>query len=156
MLDRQQFRQDLLYRINTVEIHLPSLRERPEDIPILVRHYLEKFGKKYNKLDLHIEPAKLERLMEYRWPGNVRELVHAVERAIIMADGSALSLDELLVQRRHLPAAAETERDFNLDAVEKRVIQQALVKHGGNMSKAAHELGLGRTTLYRKIAKHGL
>jgi len=154
MLDKQQFRQDLLYRINTVEIRVPPLRERAGDIPLLVRHYAERFARKYEKPDLEIDAATLEKLGRYDWPGNVRELVHAVERAVIMTDGAALTSAEFLVEKKH--ASSAEELDLNLEALEKRAIEQAIAKHRGNMSKAALELGLGRTTLYRKMARHGL
>jgi DNA-binding NtrC family response regulator len=154
LLDRQLFRQDLLYRINTVEIHVPALRQRREDIPLLVEHYLGKFGKKYDKQHLKIKPATLDYLAEYHWPGNVRELVHAVERAVIMAEGALLDFGDFSVQRRQLPISDDDA--LNLDSVERRAIREALLKHGGNMSRAARDLGLGRTTLYRKLSKHGL
>jgi DNA-binding NtrC family response regulator len=154
MLDKLRFRQDLLYRINTVEVHVPRLRERTSDIPLLLNHYVEQFAKKYGKRNMQVEGRTLEALMRYQWPGNVRELVHAVERAVIMAEGSTMRLDDSL-----LPRARETvdaSADLNLEALEKKTIQQAVAKHEGNLSKAAQELGLGRTTLYRKMAKHGL
>jgi two-component system response regulator HydG len=154
MLDKRQFRQDLLYRINTVEISVPPLRQRRDDITRLVRHYVDKFAKKYGKQGLGVEAATLEKLAQYHWPGNVRELVHAVERAVIMSEDSSLSLAEFLVQKKREPA--DEEGALNLEALEKETIRRAIAKHGGNMSKAAQELGLGRTTLYRKIARHGL
>jgi DNA-binding NtrC family response regulator len=154
MLDKLRFRQDLLYRINTVEIHVPPLRERTSDIPLLVNHYVEEFAKKYGKRNMQVEGPTLEALMRYEWPGNVRELVHAVERAVIMAEGATMRLDDSLLPRAH--EAMDASADLNLEALEKKTIQQAIAKHEGNLSKAAQELGLGRTTLYRKMAKHGL
>ena len=159
MLDKLQFRQDLLYRINTVEIRMPPLRERVSDILLLMNHYIERFAKKYNKQTLHVDDTTLAALLRYDWPGNVRELVHAVERAVIMAEESGLKLEDLLLPRRAAAAAATasaTAVDLNLEALEKKAIQQAVAKHEGNLSKAAQELGLGRTTLYRKMAKHGI
>ncbi|HLF11348.1 MAG TPA: sigma-54 dependent transcriptional regulator [Gammaproteobacteria bacterium] len=153
LLDRLQFRQDLLYRINTVEIHVPPLRSRASDIPLLIDHYAQRFAKKYNKQVTPVHGATLGALTRYSWPGNVRELVHAVERAVIMAEDSALRLEDLLLQRR---APAEDAPELNLEALEKTAIRRAIDKHAGNLSKAAQELGLGRTTLYRKMAKHGL
>jgi DNA-binding NtrC family response regulator len=152
--DRLQFRQDLLYRINTVEIRVPALRERPDDIELLIAHYAQRFAKKYGKTVAPVAPRTLAELREYSWPGNVRELVHAVERAVIMAEDSVLRLEDLLVKAQAAPAASAVE--LNLEALEKTAIRQAIAKHGGNLSKAAQELGLGRTTLYRKMAKHGL
>jgi two-component system, NtrC family, response regulator HydG len=155
LLDKLQFRQDLLYRINTVEIHVPPLRERSDDIGLLIDHYAQCFAKKYGKTVAPVAARTLGELREYAWPGNVRELVHAIERAVIMAEDSSLRLQDLLVQRR----AVETPQgpqELNLEVLEKAAIRQAITKHGGNLSKAAQELGLGRTTLYRKMAKHGL
>jgi two-component system, NtrC family, response regulator HydG len=154
LLNGQQFRQDLLYRINTVEIELPPLRRRPDDIGPLVHYYAERFAKKYKKGAKRIAPDTLTRLEQYDWPGNIRELVHAVERAVIMSDGTALRLDDLVLRERADPKAPAG--DLNLDALEARAIRQAIEKHGGNLSQAARELGLGRTTLYRKMAKHGI
>ena len=156
LLDKQQFRQDLLYRINTVEIHVPPLRERPNDIGLLIDHYAQRFAKKYGKTVAPVAARTLDELREYSWPGNVRELVHAVERAVIMAEDSSLRLQDLLVQGRAVAAPQDPQEQLNLEALEKTAIRQAIAKHAGNLSRAAQELGLGRTTLYRKMAKHGL
>lgn len=154
MHDRDQFRQDLLYRINTVEITVPPLRQRADDIRLLVAHYVDIFSKKYNKPGLEIGADTLERLGEYHWPGNVRELVHAVERAVIMTEGPVLGPPEFLVEKSSPAESGEVE--LNLEALEKKAIEQAIAKHGGNISRAAQDLGLGRTTLYRKMGRHGL
>jgi DNA-binding NtrC family response regulator len=154
MLDKNQFRQDLLYRINTVEIHVPPLRERPDDIEPLVAHYVAKYSRKYGKGELRVDADTLAKLREYRWPGNVRELVHAVERAVIMTDDAVLRPGEFLLQKERV--ADDGDAALDLEAIEKRAIEKAIAKHAGNLSKAALELGLGRTTLYRKIARHGL
>ena len=156
LLDRQKFRQDLLYRINTVEIHVPPLRERTEDIGLLIDHYAQRFARKYGKTVAPVAASMLDDLREYSWPGNVRELVHAVERAVIMSEDSSLRFQDLLGQGRGVPAAPDPQQELNLEALEKTAIRQAIAKHGGNLSRAAQELGLGRTTLYRKMAKHGL
>ena len=156
LLDRLHFRQDLLYRINTVEIHVPPLRERPDDIGLLIGHYAQRFAKKYGKAVAPLSAMTLDELRGYSWPGNVRELVHAVERAVIMAEDSSLRIQDLLVQGRAAAAPQDPQRELNLEALEETAIRQAIAKHAGNMSKAAQELGLGRTTLYRKMAKHGL
>ncbi|HEX5045816.1 MAG TPA: sigma-54 dependent transcriptional regulator [Gammaproteobacteria bacterium] len=153
LLDKQRFRQDLLYRINTIEIHVPPLRERKDDIPLLVEHYAQRFAKKYGKPVAPLPDATRAALRAYSWPGNVRELVHAVERTVIMAEDSALKLEHLLLEPRSAPAQSA---QLNLEVLEKDAIRRAVAKHGGNLSKAAQELGLGRTTLYRKMAKHGL
>ena len=147
-----EFRRDLLYRINTVEIHLPPLRERVEDIPLLAKHFLRIFGHKYGRPDIGIQKGALNRLKVYTWPGNVRELQHAVERAVIMSDGRALGPDDFLLSATPVGDA----EDFNLDRVEKSVIRKAIDKHHGNISHAARELGLTRGALYRRLEKHGL
>ncbi|MEO8019930.1 MAG: sigma-54 dependent transcriptional regulator [Pseudomonadota bacterium] len=156
LLNRLQFRQDLLYRINTIEIHVPSLRQRPEDIGLLIDHYAQRFAKKYGKTVAPLAARTLDELRDYSWPGNVRELVHAVERAVIMAEDSSLRLQDLLVHGRAGAAPPDPQRELNLEALEKIAIRQAVAKHDGNLSRAAQELGLGRTTLYRKMTKHGL
>jgi DNA-binding NtrC family response regulator len=135
---------------------VPPLRERREDIGPLIDHYAQRFAKKYGKSMAPIEARALEALREYPWPGNVRELVHAVERAVIMSEDSSLHLQDVLVQARTSTAPEDPQLELNLEALEKTAIRQAIAKHAGNMSKAAQELGLGRTTLYRKMAKHGL
>jgi DNA-binding NtrC family response regulator len=156
LLDKVKFRQDLLYRINTVEILVPPLRDRTDDIALLIDHYAQRFARKYGKTVAQVPARTLDELREYPWPGNVRELVHAVERAVIMAEDSSLSLEDLLVHRHSAAPAQEAQRELNLEVLENATIRQAIAKHGGNLSKAAQELGLGRTTLYRKMAKHGL
>jgi two-component system response regulator HydG len=148
-----RFRQDLRYRINTVEMTLPPLRERRDDIVPLLDYYAARFCRKYGKAALSIEPSAIERLKQYHWPGNVRELVHSVERAVIMAERDTLGVDDLLL--KHDPTSNDAA-DLNLDNLEARTIREAVAKHAGNLSRAAKELGLGRTTLYRKMAKHGI
>ena len=156
LLDKLKFRQDLLYRINTVEIQVPPLRERAEDIGLLIDHYAQRFARKYGKTVAPVDARTLEELREYPWPGNVRELVHAVERAVIMAEDSSLRVRDLLVQAHAVATPPDPQQQLNLEALEKTAIRQAIAKHGGNLSRAAQELGLGRTTLYRKMARHGL
>ncbi|MEZ4885511.1 MAG: sigma-54 dependent transcriptional regulator [Chitinophagales bacterium] len=158
MVRQKEFRQDLLYRINTVEIQLPPLRERSEDIPLLAHHFLKLYSQKYQKQGMDIAPATLQKLQEYPWHGNVRELQHALERAIIMADRSVLQPDDFLLHS-HSPSNLNTntvDDILNLEEIEKLAIKNAILKHDGNLSKAAKELGLGRTTLYRKMTKYGL
>lgn len=152
------FRQDLLYRINTVEIHIPPLRERTEDIPTLAQHFLETYSRKYDRPGKTISNEATRRLLDYAWPGNVRELQHAVERAVIMSENETITPhDFLLTQPPALSADdALIFEDYNLEAVEKTVIQKAIRKHTGNISQAAHELGLTRSALYRRLEKHGL
>jgi len=159
LADPTQFRQDLLYRINTVAVELPPLRQRPEDIAELVGYYLARFIRKYHKGPLALSPETLAALAAYHWPGNIRELVHAVERAVIMSEGGTLTAADLLpptLSPPPSPAAPLAADELNLERLEARAIAQAVAKHHGNLSKAAQELGLGRTTLYRKMAKHGI
>jgi two-component system response regulator HydG len=148
-----RFRQDLRYRINTVEMTLPPLRERPDDIVPLLEYYTSRFSRKYNKAGLSIAPDAVAALKRYHWPGNVRELVHSVERAVIMAERDALGVDDLLLKQE---ATSNDSTALDLETLEARAIRQAIAKHEGNLSRAARELGLGRTTLYRKMAKHGI
>jgi len=153
---QSQFRQDLLYRINTVEINIPPLRERSEDIPLLVNYYLRLYGRKYQKQLDFIHPAVATSLQSYAWPGNVRELQHAVERAVIMSDSSKLEASDFLVNPQRQKNNSSKTESLNINDVEKRAIQTAIRKHQGNLSKAASELNLGRSTLYRKMKKYGV
>ena len=156
MVEEDDFRQDLLYRVNTVEIHLPPLRERTGDVNILAEHFRAIYAKKYKKNIGKISPTALKKLNLYSWPGNVRELQHALERAVIMCDSTVLEADDFLfsmAKKRQDDVALET---FNLDEVEKTIIQKVLKQSQGNITQAAKELGLTRTSLYRRMEKHGL
>ncbi|MFC2126165.1 sigma-54-dependent transcriptional regulator [Bacteroidota bacterium] len=157
MLGENTFRQDLLYRINTVEIHLPPLRDRTEDIPILADHFVESFCRKYRKTEKSLSSSTLKKLQKYKWPGNIRELQHGIERAVIMSDSSTLHPDDFffLSQMGNTGDPADSD-GFNLDQVEKSTIRKAITKNSGNISKAAKELGLTRASLYRRLEKHGL
>ncbi len=154
MIEEGTFRQDLLYRINTVEINLPSLRNRPEDISILVDHFVDKYVKKYRKPTMWLESGSIQKLLQYPWPGNVRELQHAIERAVIMSDSSEIKCADILPKN----AQQSTKRvnSLNLDQMEKKLIIEALEKCHGNISKAARELGITRTALYRRLDKFNL
>lgn len=158
MVSENTFRQDLLYRINTVEINLPPLRERQEDIPLLARHFLTKYGKKYRKDIAGITEDALLRLRKYNWPGNIRELQHAIERATIMSDNRQLEAEDFFfLSENRAGSPQEMQSDnLNLDEVERSIIQKAINIHDGNISKAAKELGLTRASLYRRLEKHGL
>jgi DNA-binding NtrC family response regulator len=156
MVQENRFRQDLLYRINTVEIELPPLRERTEDIPLLVSHFLDIYRRKYKKATKRIRAATLRRLEKYNWPGNVRELRHAVERAVIMSDSDTLAPDDFFLPVSKVTRDGVMLDTCNLGEVEERVIRAVLIKHQGNISHAADELGLTRTSLYRRMQKHGL
>ena len=147
-----RFRQDLLYRINTIELEIPPLRERVGDIPLIAAHYAQLFARKYNRPELRLDEEVLVRLKEYRWPGNVRELRHAIERLVIMSEHGVSLLEGLLPP---LPTSGEPET-LNLQSLEKQAIQRAIAQHQGNLSKAAQALGLGRSTLYRKMMRYGI
>ena len=156
MIKEGNFREDLLYRINTVEIHIPPLRDRIEDIPVLANHFLKIYSKKYKKNIKEISSATLKKLQQYNWPGNVRELQHSIERAIIMADTNILQpFDFHLTSSSGKVDELELE-NYNLEEVEKIIILKVLKKHAGNISNAAKELGLTRTSLYRRMEKHDL
>lgn len=150
------FRQDLLYRINTIEIHLPPLRERNEDIDLLADHFLQQYRKKYKKKDLKLSDNALAHLRSYHWPGNIRELDHAVERAVILSDESVLVPGDFLLTSADGASHEIPVDDLNLEEIEKTVIQKALDKHQGNISRAAEDLGLTRTSLYRRMEKYEL
>jgi DNA-binding NtrC family response regulator len=151
-----EFREDLLYRINTVEIRVPPLRERSEDIAPLFEHFVEMYARKYDLPPKRLSRGALERLEAYRWPGNVRELQQAVERALLMSDAPTLDARDCLLAPQHRAGDGLELHDYNLATVEHRVIEAALDKHAGNVSRAARELGITRTSLYRRIEKYGL
>ncbi|GAB2912577.1 sigma-54-dependent transcriptional regulator [Rheinheimera gaetbuli] len=152
------FRQDLLYRINTVEIVLPPLRARKDDIPLLLNWYLQHYSQKYQRDGLQISNSDLRALQQYDWPGNVRQLAHAVERAVVLADGNTLDFSQLQTKELAAPetTALEADTDFLLDFVEQKTIRQALQYYQGNVSHAAKALGLTRGALYRRLEKYGL
>ena len=157
LADESRFRQDLLFRLNTIEIQLPPLRERRDDIPLLLDHYLSLYARKYHKPKRPIPPAVLEALLGHVWPGNVRALRHAAERAIIMADGDHHRLEDFPLPTRPGPAAPTVHYEsLNLDQLERQMIERALRMHHFNISLAASELGLSRGALYRRMEKHGL
>ena len=156
VVEEGKFRQDLLYRINTVEINLPPLRERVEDISILAQHFLEKYCKKYNQTSKRLSGTTVKRLEKYRWHGNVRELQHAIERAVIMSDSQNLTPEDFFFSETPSGTDALTFDNYNLEEVEKAVIRKVLSRHEGNISHAADELGLTRTSLYRRMEKYGL
>ena len=158
--DANVFRADLLYRINTVDILLPPLRDRREDIPLLLEHFIAVYADKYNVAPKRLSATALERLMAHSWPGNVRELRHAVERAVILGAGPLLEAEDFSLaatSRAEIvaspPAAAESAR---LDSIEKGAIVRVLQAHSGNISRAASALGLTRASLYRRMQKYGL
>ena len=151
------FRQDLLYRINTVEVHLPPLRERTGDIPILSEHFLKIYSKKYKKTIRNIQSSAIKKLNQYPWPGNVRELQHAIERAVIMSENSSLGPDDFMLSSERSSSQGDLDFDsYNLDEIEKAVINKVMKQNQGNITQAATQLGLTRTSLYRRMEKHGL
>jgi DNA-binding NtrC family response regulator len=157
LADPNRFREDLLYRINTVEILLPPLRERREDIPLLLEHFIALYAQKYNFPARRLSAAALAALTAHDWPGNIRALRHAVERAVIFSEGVVFEPGDFSLATARQPVAAEsTPDDSSLDAVEKSAIARALAKHQGNVSRAAQALGVTRASLYRRKDKYGL
>ncbi len=156
MVENNEFRQDLLYRINTVEIHLPPLRDREGDVPLLVNHFVKEYCKKYRKELKKVTGNTMKKLQKYHWPGNIRELQHALERAIIMSEENTLQPSDFLFLVQKSESNDVDFSEFDLETVEKMMIQKAISKHAGNISKAAKSLGLTRASLYRRLEKHGL
>jgi DNA-binding NtrC family response regulator len=157
MVKENRFRQDLLYRINTIEIELPALRDRLEDIPLLANHFLKHYADKYNKPVAKISDAALARMHKHPWPGNIRELQHAIERAVILSNGSVLQPEDFTFTTQPAKDDGQLNLDqYNLDEVEKLLIRKVLKKFNGNITQAAAELGLTRSSLYRRLEKHGL
>jgi len=156
MIEEGKFRQDLLYRINTVEIDLPPLRERYGDIPLLAGHFLQIYTKKYKKSLRGFTKEALKRLADGEWPGNVRELQHVIERAVIMTETEWINPDDLQMRVLNKTSEPFELENYDLDKVEKTIIVKVMKMHQGNISKAAGELGLTRTSLYRRMEKYGL
>jgi len=156
--DEKRFRQDLLFRLNTIEIHLPPLRERRDDISDLLDHYLGLYARKYDKPGRAVPPAVLEALLNHSWPGNVRALRHAAERAVIMADGGEYRVEDFPLPSGggQAPVVPVLGESLNLDQLERQMIERALRMHHFNISLAAGELGLSRGALYRRMEKYGL
>jgi DNA-binding NtrC family response regulator len=155
MIVEKKFREDLLYRINTVEIHIPPLHERSEDIPFLIEHFLKIYSKKYHKPLKNISSATLKKLEKYHWPGNVRELQNAIERTVIMSESKVLQPADFILSPSDTTEEKLVLETYNLEEAEKALIRKAIRKHGGNISNAAKELGLTRTSLYRRLEKYG-
>ncbi|RJE77193.1 sigma-54-dependent Fis family transcriptional regulator [Pseudoalteromonas sp. MSK9-3] len=161
-VNEERFRQDLLYRINTIEIRIPPLRERIDDIPLLVNYYLKHYAQKY-KRELSINASDMDALCQYPWPGNVRELAHAIERAVILSDGDRLDIGTVVGQTPTLEnpqkntSQSTTEYDtFDLEILERRAVHAALKHYQGNVSHAAKALGLTRGAMYRRLEKYDL
>jgi DNA-binding NtrC family response regulator len=156
MADSFQFRQDLLYRINTVEITLPPLRERREDISLISEYYLELFSEQYYKQGIVMLDETIQKLKEYHWPGNIRELAHAIERAVILCKNETLRPEDFTFKTKSASVTTTDESSVRVEDYEKKAIATAMMKHNGNLSKAAEEIGIARSTLYRKIARFGM
>jgi DNA-binding NtrC family response regulator len=152
--EKPEFRRDLLYRINTVEIRVPSLKERQEDIPLLARHYLKLYSHKYNKKGLKIDHSLLKKMASYTWPGNVRELQHTMEKAVILSNGEHIEDQGIVADRGKV--IRNGEEPVTLEDMEKVMIERSVQKNKGNLSKVAGELGITRATLYRKMEKFGI
>lgn len=155
MVKNGEFREDLLYRINTVEIQVPKLKERIDDIPLLTDHFLKLYSKKYNKPGLKIPGNVISKLKSYPWPGNIRELQHAIERAVIMSENENLEISDFSFLKSVSDNGIQPE-NYNLEVLESWAIRNAIRKHNGNISQAAKELGLSRGAMYRRIEKYGL
>jgi DNA-binding NtrC family response regulator len=150
-----RFRPDLLFRLNTIEIQIPPLRDRREDVSLLAHHFLRSYAQRYRKNISSFEPAALAALRDHSWPGNVRELDHAVERGVLLSPGPLVRAADLGL-RVQTPGASTRLEEMNLDEVERYLIQRTLARHDGNVSRAAQALGLSRSAMYRRLQKHGL
>jgi DNA-binding NtrC family response regulator len=150
-----RFREDLLFRLNTIEIHLPPLRDRRDDVPLLAAHFLRRSAARYRKPVQQFHPDAMKALLGYGWPGNVRELDHTIERAVLLATGDTVRPADLSLRGPGEGGAGRLE-DMSLEDVEKLLIQKALSRHGGNVSLAAKALGLSRSALYRRLERYGL
>jgi len=149
-----RFREDLLFRLNTIEIHIPPLRERREDIPLLAHHFLRQSAQRYRKRVETFEPVALQLLLDHPWPGNVRELDHAVERAVLLAQGPQIHAGDLGLRPAREPSVRLDE--MSIEEVERVLIQKALARYSGNVSHASKALGLSRSALYRRLQKYNL
>ena len=148
-----KFRQDLLFRLNTIQLHLPPLRERREDLELLAQHFLKLHVERYRKGITGFDEGALQAVRAHGWPGNVRELDHAVERAVLMAQGKVIRAADLALQAGQVAARLE---DMSLEEVEALLIRKTLARCDGNARRAAEELGLSRSAFYRRLEKHGL
>ena len=151
-----RFREDLLYRLNTIEIHVPPLRERKEDIPLLAMHFLTRYAGRYGKKVRGFDDAAMQALAEHSWPGNVRELDHTVERAVLLANEELVRASQLGLRAAASAGGSPRLEELSLEEVERVLIQKALARFNGNVSQAAGALGLSRSGLYRRLQKYGL
>jgi transcriptional regulator with PAS, ATPase and Fis domain len=153
MVHEGLFREDLLYRINTIQIEVPPLRERGNDVLVLTDFFLKKYSSKYNKPNLKINQQAQDKLLKYAWPGNIRELQHTIEKAVILSEGNVLKAEDFFM--RPVISGRNSETELTLEEMERRMINQAIEKNNGNLSAAAEQLGITRQTLYNKIKKSG-
>jgi DNA-binding NtrC family response regulator len=149
------FRQDLLFRINTIQIDLPPLRERGDDIDLMAKAFLERYVKKYNRGPLEFTKEAMAAMKAYSWPGNIRELEHSIEKATILAEGNEVKPEDLHLKSAPAQQVAHHER-ASYDDYEREILKKALIRNGGNLTSAAKELGLSRQTIYNKMKKYGL
>ncbi|PZP45307.1 MAG: sigma-54-dependent Fis family transcriptional regulator [Pseudopedobacter saltans] len=158
LANEQKFRKDLIYRINTVEINVPPLRERGTDILLLANHYLRFYCQKYQKIDMHLDSDAENKLLNYKFPGNVRELQYTIERAVIMAESDGLRAKDILFSpiEQNTTIIDNTLDATNLEALERATIIRVIEQHNGNISRAAKELGITRTALYRRLNKYDI
>lgn len=162
MVEENIFREDLLFRINTIQIEMPPLRDRGEDIILLAEFFLKKYADKYEKPKLRINTRAIEKLLRYKWPGNIRELEHSVEKAVLLSESDNIGSEDFLLETSNTSVTAgptsalESLNTLNLDIIERMAIIKALEKHGGNISDASKDLGIARPTLYRKMEKYDI
>jgi DNA-binding NtrC family response regulator len=153
-IDQGRFREDLFFRLNTIEIHLPSLRHRAEDIPVLAEQFLQELSQQYRKQITGLHPDTVPLLRSYPWPGNVRELRHVIERAVLLAGSTVIRPGDLGLQSA--PDKKQSLEEMDLESVEVYLIQRALDRHQGNAIAAAKALGVSRSAFYRRLQKHGI
>jgi DNA-binding NtrC family response regulator len=153
-VEAQRFRVDLLFRLNTVEIHLPPLRDRREDVPALAAYFLARYAQRYRKQVQGLEPTALQAMLQYSWPGNVRELDHTIERAVLMARSNQIEIADLGLSQARV--SSQGLEEMSLESVESILIRKALTRCNGNVSQAAEALGLSRGALYRRMEKYGI
>jgi transcriptional regulator with PAS, ATPase and Fis domain len=150
------FRQDLLFRINTIQIDLPPLRDRGPDIELMAGYFLDKYSVKYNRGQMSLTREAINSLKNYPWPGNIRELEHSIEKAVILTEGSTVTADNLFLKKIPFPQSVFTDAPLSFDDYEKDIIRKALLRNMGNLASAARELGITRQTIYNKMKKYGL
>jgi DNA-binding NtrC family response regulator len=150
------FRQDLLFRINTIQIDLPPLRDRGSDIELMAGYFLDKYSVKYNRGQMSLTREAMNALKNYPWPGNIRELEHSIEKAVILTEGNVVTADNLFLKKIPFPQTAVTDAPLSYDEYEKDIIRKALLRNMGNLASAARELGITRQTIYNKMKKYGL